>query len=31
MLIQPSVAVIQDAKFKRRDGLADLAKVATKK
>ncbi|KAL2759760.1 hypothetical protein ACRALDRAFT_1067512 [Sodiomyces alcalophilus JCM 7366] len=23
--------VIQDAKFKRRDGLADLAKVATKK
>lgn len=25
------VGVIQDAKFKRRDALADLAKAATKK
>ena len=31
LLIVVPVGVIQDAKFKRREALADLAKAATKK
>jgi hypothetical protein len=30
-LVDKKVGVIEDAKFKRRDALADLAKAATKK